>query len=149
MVNQFPDNSLTNELPDRPRSWKILLHHVFQIPKSFLDREETNQDYTYEMMTEAPSENFKTVEDITEFGKETSKRFYAWWKKSKYDDFSKPVPTYFGETSKHELLERTVWHTTQHVRQIQFLLESLNIQTHDTISLEQLGGLPLTEAILD
>ena len=101
------------------------------------------------MMTEAPPENMKTAEDIAEFGKETSKRFHAWWEKSKYDDFCKPVPTYFGGTSKHELLERTVWHTTQHVRQIQFFLESLNIQPHDTISLEQLEGLPLTGAIWD
>lgn len=89
----------------------------------------------------------KTVEDIAKFGKETSKRFHAWWEKSKYDDFSKPVPTYFGRTSKYELLERTVWHTTQHVRQIQFLLESLNIQPHDSISLELMEGFTLTKTI--
>ena len=32
LVHQFPDVSLDNELPNRPRSWKVLLHHVFQIP---------------------------------------------------------------------------------------------------------------------
>ena len=63
--------------------------------------------------------------------------------------FPNQFHTYLGGTSKHELLERTVWHTTQHVRQIQFLLESLNIQPHDTISHEQLEGLPLKEAIWD
>ena len=46
LVQQFPDVSLDNELPNRPRSWKVLLHHVFQIPKAFLDLEEMNQKYT-------------------------------------------------------------------------------------------------------
>ena len=31
LVHQFPDFTLDNELPNRPRFWKVLLHHVFQI----------------------------------------------------------------------------------------------------------------------
>ena len=61
LVHQFPDVSLDNELPNRPRSWKVLLHHVFQIPKAFLDNEEKSQEYTYELMTEAPPERLKTL----------------------------------------------------------------------------------------
>ena len=82
LVHQFPDVSLDNELPNRPRSWKVLLHHVFQIPKAFLDHEETNQEYTYEMMTAVPPDNLKTSEDIANFGEETSKRFRIWWEES-------------------------------------------------------------------
>ena len=59
LVQQFPDFSLDNELPNRPRTWKVLLHHVFQIPKAFMDHEEMNQKYTYEMMTKSPPEKFK------------------------------------------------------------------------------------------
>ena len=59
LVHQFPDVSLDNELPNRPRSWKVLLHHVFQIPKAFLDNEEKSQEYTYELMTESPPEKLK------------------------------------------------------------------------------------------
>ena len=65
LVHQFPDVSLDNELPNRPRSWKVLLHHVFQIPKAFLDNEEKSQEYTYELMTESPPEKLKNSSDIS------------------------------------------------------------------------------------
>ncbi len=149
LVQQFSDVSLDNELLNRPRSWKVLLHHIFQIPKAFMDRQEMNQKYTYEMMTESPPEKLKNSSNIANFGEEIRNRFILWWKKSSYSDFSEQVPTYFGMTSRHELLERTVWHSTQHVRQIQSLLENLNIKPRVTISKEQLEGLTLTYEIWD
>ena len=149
LVQQFPDVSLDNELPNRPRSWKVLLHHVFQIPKAFLDHEEKSQEYTYELMTEAPPERLKTSEDICIFGKDINERFIFWWEESIDSDFSKQVPTYFGMTTRHGLLERTVWHSTQHIRQLQSLLENLKIKPRVIISKEQLEGLPLTYEIWD
>ena len=46
LVGSFPNNTLTNQLPNRPRSWKVLLHHVFQIPKAFLDHKENDLEFT-------------------------------------------------------------------------------------------------------
>ena len=34
-VRQMPDAHLERELPNRPRSWRVLMHHVFQIPNAF------------------------------------------------------------------------------------------------------------------
>ena len=133
----------------RPRSWKVLLHHVFQIPKAFLDHEEKSQEYTYELMTAFPPEQLKSSADIANFGEEIRKRFSLWWEKTRDSDFSKQVPTYFGMTTRHELLERTVWHSTQHIRQLQSLLENLKIKPRVIISKEQLEGLPLTQEIWD
>ena len=112
LVGLFPNNTLTNQLPNRPRSWKVLLHHVFQIPKAFLDHEENDLEFTYEMLTETPPEHLKTASDIADFGEDVRGRFDFWWEEAKDTDFSKHVPTYFGMTSRHELLERTVWHST-------------------------------------
>ena len=114
-----------------------------------MDHEEKNQEYTYEMMTESPPEKLKNSSDIASFGEEISNRFILWWEKSRDSDFSKQVPTYFGMTSRHELLERTVWHSTQHIRQLQSLLENLEIKPVVIISKEQLEGLPLTQEIWD
>ena len=55
------------------RSWKVFLHHVFQIPKDFLDHKENGQEFTYEMMTETPPEDLKTSKDIADLGEEISK----------------------------------------------------------------------------
>ena len=149
LVQQFPDVSLDNELPNRPRSWKVLLHHVFQIPKAFLDLEEMNQKYTYEMMTESPPEKLKNSSNIANFGEEIRNRFILWWKKSSDSDFSKQVPTYFGMTSRHELLERTVWHSTQHARQIESLLESIDVKPKISFHQDQFRGLPLSDILWD
>jgi hypothetical protein len=39
LVRQVPDAALANVLPNRPRSWRVLAHHVFQIPVAFLEME--------------------------------------------------------------------------------------------------------------
>ena len=87
LVKQFPNSSLKNLLPNRPRTWKVLLHHVFQIPKAFLDHEENDLEFTYEMMTEEPPEILKTSKNIAVFGEQICKKFRYWWVKSKDSDF--------------------------------------------------------------
>jgi len=112
-----------------------------------LGHEEKSQEYTYELMTESPPEKLKTLADIANFGEEIRKRFILWWEKSRDSDFSKQVLTYFGMTSRHELLERTVWHSTQHIRQLQSLLESIKIKPDKKVGVENFIGLPLNDNI--
>ena len=89
---------------------KVLLHHFFQIPKAFLDHEENDLEFTYEMLTETPPEHLKSASDIADFGGDVMSRFDLWWEEAKDTDFSKQVPTYFGMTSRHELLELSLIH---------------------------------------
>jgi len=140
---------LVNQLPNRPRSWKVLLHHVFQIPKAFLDHEENDLEFTYEMLTETPPEHLKSASDIADFGEDVRGRFDFWWEEAKDTDFSKQVPTYFGMTSRHELLERTVWHSTQHARQIESLLESIDVKPKISFHQDHFRGLPLSDILWD
>ena len=149
LVGLFPSNALENQLPNRPRSWKVLLHHVFQIPKAFLDHEENNLEFTYEMLTETPPEHLKSASDIADFGEDVIGRFDLWWEEARDTDFSKQVPTYFGMTSRHELLERTVWHSTQHARQIESLLESIDVKPKTSFHQDQFRGLPLSDILWD
>ena len=108
-----------------------------------------NQKYTYEMMTESPPEKLKNSSNIANFGEEIRNRFILWWKKSSDSDFSKQVPTYFGMTSRHELLERTVWHSTQHARQIESLLESIDVKPKISFHQDHFRGLPLSDILWD
>ena len=55
------------------------------------------------------------------------------------------MPTYFGETSRHEMFERTVWHSTQHTRQIASLLEQAGIAPDRPLGPNDIRGLPLTD----
>jgi len=149
LTRQMPNNHLEDQLPNRPRSWLVLMHHVFQIPIASLDMEEKKETLTYETTVASPPENMKTVADIAAFGEAVRRRFHAWWKEAEGTDFSGDVPTYFGATSRHEMLERTVWHSTQHVRQIASLLEQADVTPDRPLGLEDIQGLPLTEKVWD
>ena len=149
LVAQMPDDQLENQLPDRPRSWRMLLFHVFQIPTAFLDMEETGKALTYENLVATPPPGVSSTAAITEFGHGVRGRFTDWWNRVRDEGFDGPVPTYFGETSRHEMLERTVWHTAQHVRQVGSLLEETGIKPDRPLTSADLRGLPLTDRIWD
>lgn len=149
LTHQMPDDCLARELPNRPRSWRVLLHHVFQIPVSFLDMEETGDELSYENMVAPPPEDMTSSVAIAEFGSSVKARFCSWWNDSQNADFEAAVPTYFGTTSRHEMLERTVWHSTQHVRQVASLLEQAGIKPDRPLDKGDISGLPLTDVIWD
>ena len=149
LVRQMPDEHLSRELPNRPRSWRVLLHHVFQIPVAFLDMEDTGESLTHQSYLAAPPDDMQTSAQIADFGESVRTRFNAWWEGSKDEDFSGQVPTYFGGTTRHEMLERTVWHSTQHMRQTASLLEQSGITPDRPLTKAAIEGLPLTEAVWD
>ena len=149
LVRQMPDDRLEDELPNRPRSWRVLMHHVFQIPTAFLNMEETGGTLTYEDLVAAPPEDLATSADIAEFGRIVERRFQDWWTRAEGEDFSGDVPTYFGPTTRHEVLERTVWHSAQHVRQVASLLDQAGVTPDRPLSQNDVRGLPLTETIWD
>lgn len=145
----MPDGQLANMLPNRPRSWLVLMHHVFQIPVAFLDMEETGEMLSYEKLVGPPSPDLTTSAAIAAFGEQVRARFNAWAERTRGEDFSGRVPTYFGGTTRHEMLERTVWHSTQHVRQVGSLLEQAGISTVAPLTKADIEGLPLTDKIWD
>lgn len=149
-VRQMPDAALENTLPNRPRSWRVLMHHMFQIPVEFLDSLDENRPLAYEKLVEEPPADMVSVRHIADFGEALHERFNAWWQQSGQAlDYSQPFKAYFGTTTLHEMFERTVWHSTQHVRQVQSLLERAGIQPDDPLGLEVIQGLPLTEKVWD
>ena len=149
LTRQMLDNRLEDKLPNRPRSWRVLMHHVFQIPISFLDMEEKGETLTYESLTAPPPETLKTSADIADYGEAVRGRFQDWWKGAEGQDFSTDVQTYFGATSRHEMLERTVWHSTQHTRQVASLLEQAGVTPDRPLTRDDIRGLPLTETVWD
>ena len=149
LAAQMPDARLDDELPDRPRSWRVLMHHVFQIPTSFLEAEEHGGPLRYEVMVAEPPDTLRRSADIVRFGEGVARRFAQWWERVREEPFDVTAAAYFGETTRHELLERTVWHMAQHVRQLASLLERAGIAPDRPLGPEALQGLPLSKAIWD
>lgn len=149
LARQMPDDRLETMLPHRPRSWRVLMHHVFQIPNAFLDAQETGERLAYERLVAPPPDGMATSAAIAGFGETVRARFEAWWRGAAGSDFSAPVETYFGTTSRHEMLERTVWHSTQHARQLASLLEQSGIAPDRPLTRDDIRGLPLTDKVWD
>lgn len=151
-TRQFSDQQLTLKLAGRDRSYRQIAHHIFNIPIAFLDAYETGQTLSYESTVTAPPEDMHGREAIAAFGESVIQRLQSWWL-----DFEpgadlklqQPMQTYYGKQSVHEMLERTTWHSTQHVRQIISLLESLDVKPIEPLTAADLEGLPLPAKVWD
>ena len=53
--------------------------------------------------------------------------------------------TYFGSQTLHQVLERAVWHSAQHARQLMMVLQGLGISPDGPLAEEDLAGLPMPE----
>ena len=111
--------------------------------------ESTGETLTYENMVAPPPDDMTTSIAIAAFGIDVKERFSSWWNGVQSEDFTSSVPTYFGSTTRHEMLERTVWHSTQHVRQVASLLEQAGVTPDMPLTSEDISGLPLTDVIWD
>jgi DinB superfamily len=149
LVRQMPDERLGEVLPNRPRSYRQLMHHAFQIGAAFLDAEKRGVGLTHEALTAPPPPELDTSAAIADFGEDVRARFLSWWQRAETEDFRAPMQTYFGDASRHAVLERTVWHSAQHVRQLASLLERAGIAPDRPLDPDDIAGLPLTEKIWD
>jgi len=148
---QIPDDQLDVVLPGRPRSYRQLVYHIFDIPKVFLDRVEHDKPITYECLKSILPPEIKTKDDLLEYGSSTRERLAAWWDKDGAEtDFTQPGKVYYGDVSLHEVLERTGWHSGQHTRQIILVLsEKLGIEPNGPLDDPDFAGLPMPKNIWD
>jgi hypothetical protein len=147
---QIPAAELDSMLPGRPRSYRQLAFHVFQIPDVFLDRVEHDAPYTYEALISQLPSQIETREDLLDYGARVRARLNGWWQGLGRDtDFSQPGKVYYGEVSLHEVLERTAWHAGQHTRQIMLTLETLGIAPSEPLTDADFAGLPMPEQVWD
>ena len=62
---------------------------------------------------------------------------------------AKTLQTYYGPQSLHELMERTTWHSGQHVRQYMMLLEKEGISHHRPLLPTDFAKLPMPQNVWD
>ena len=90
-LQQIPDDKLDEVLPGRPRSYRQLVYHVFDIPKVFLDRVEDDAPYTYEALKSILPDTMITKNDLMNYGLNNRKRFKNWWDRDGIStDFEQP-----------------------------------------------------------
>ena len=148
-IRQIPDDQLGGKLLDRDRTYRELTYHVFRIAEALMDTADGGE-LTVSYYHDNPPAEMQTIEQIASFGDDVRARLKAWWDGYSHKDGTAIVDTYFGKKPLHEVLERSTWHSGQHVRQIVMAMtEFMGIAPENPLTDEDFAGLPLPEKVWD
>ena len=148
-IRQIPDDQLGGKLLDRDRTYRELTYHVFRIAEALIDTADGGE-LTVSYYHDNPPAEMQTIEQIASFGDDVRARLNAWWDGYSHKDGTAIVDTYFGKKPLHEVLERSTWHSGQHVRQIVMAMtEFMGITPENPLTDEDFAGLPLPEKVWD
>lgn len=148
MIPQMPDARLATEVPNRPRSYRVLGHHIFRIAETFLEVAD-GDTLEYGKLTGAPPDTMQTTADIVAYGADVRERLAAWWSAKADKSARETVQTYYGPQLLHEYLERTTWHVGQHVRQWNMLLGMAGIEADHPPGPPDFANLPMPSQAWD
>jgi hypothetical protein len=130
--------------PGRDRSLHQLAYHVFRLSLAFRDAmverrllRAWNNEMAPAGLPDGPA--------LAGYGAAVRGALSAWFETE--GAVQGTVETYDGPQNAHEVLERTVWHALQHLRQIHALLEDAGVPAPEPLDRSLLAGLPLPEAV--
>jgi hypothetical protein len=148
IIRQMPDAHLATEVPNRPRSYQVLAHHIFRIPEVFL-AVARGGTLTYEALAVGPTPDMTGFAAIADFGDAIRRDLNGWWDSKADRSGREPLQTYYGQQSLHEVLERTTWHSGQHVRQWHMLLGMAGIPIDGPLDDAAFKDLPMPSSVWD
>lgn len=149
LIRQIPDERL-NELviPNRPRSIRLMSHHVFRIGEAFLETAVDGAEYVVQLANVQPQDGtFTTGEEIARYGDTVIARLDNWWNGLTDKTCQQKVKTFFGMQPIYMLYERSTWHSAQHTRQLAAVLERFGIEPNGPLTAADVAGLPLPERL--
>lgn len=150
-VAQLPAAALGDRAIDtRDRSIRVLGHHIFRICEAFLETAVDDAYLSLEQVNRDPPGELMTGDAIAAHGRGIIDRLERWWADSNDESVrSRTVATYYGTQTLHQVLERSTWHSAQHVRQLTAVLERLGIEPQGRLTDQDLAGLPLPKNLWD
>ena len=149
LIRQMPDDKITgNVIDNRERTIRFLSFHVFRIGEAFLECARDGADYAVQLANVPPTEGgYMTGAEIAKYGDSAIEHLQQWWESLADKSCTVKVNTYYGVQPMSQLLERSTWHSAQHVRQLTAVLERFGIEPNGRMKPEDLAGLPLPERL--
>src|SRR3546814_19859767 len=109
----------------------------------------TDTHFPYTTHVRSPADWMPTGGDNADYEREVQQRVNAWWNTARNGSFQDRVATYYGPQPLRYLLERTTWHSGQHVRQVMMILRDMDIEPDRTLTDADFAGLPMPEKVWD
>jgi len=147
-VMQIPAERLGEPATEgRDRSVRDLAYHIHQIPDAFLQAVLEGNGELAEVYNAPPPAGVATAADVRAYGERIAARLADWWRERADKSCAGKVETYYGTQPLHHLLERCVWHSAQHVRQVVAVLDRCGIAAEPPVGAEDFAGLPMPEGL--
>jgi len=146
-ARQIPAERLGDKLPHRDRSYLTLVNHLVQIAVDYLEVA-AGADLTGRRAESLPKADLN-VGDLVEKSAKTKADLRDWLQSVDGAELQRTVTTYFGEQTLHQVLERAVWHSAQHTRQLMMVLELLEVEAHQPLTDGDFADLPMPESVWD
>jgi hypothetical protein len=152
-IRQIPNDQMNlSATHNRRRIIRSLGHHIFSIGGAHVESVVNGaKDMTALCSPPIADGTFTTGEEIARYGDEVIARIEQWWNGLADKSCRQEIEIIYGgipmRYSVHKQLERCVWHSTHHTRQLADVLERRGIEPDGTLSKTDLDGLPLPKRI--
>jgi hypothetical protein len=160
LIDQIPQSELDIQIEELGRSLRALVLHIVIIMRGYIAIEDTNE-FTdgWEFMPagvkweERRTGGTVSLIELHELALTSRVLLDEWWSSVGFDDsFDRVVESKKKDQTNywtlHTAFERAVWHTTQHARQLQYILdERLGIVPKAVLTDDMLSGLPLPDGL--
>ena len=145
IVKQVPPELFdVRAIEPRERSVGFLGRHIFDIADRFLAGVATGR---WQKARDTVPPGLDTAGAVAAYGANVRDRIDAYRARAGEHDFGALIETYYGRPTAHYLLERSVWHSVQHTRQLSDLVKGQGITPARVIDERLTAGLPLPAAV--
>jgi hypothetical protein len=149
IIPLMPDDRLDTEVPNRPRAYRVLAHHMFRIPDAFVEVA-GGAFFAQGLPTNVPrQEDLASTAALAAYGHGVRQRVAQWWDTTADQSCHETVQTYYGPQKLHEVLERATWHIGQHCRQWMMLLDKAGITFERPLADPDFADLPMPKQVWD
>ena len=143
-IRQIPREHLGMKYPGRDRTVHQLGFHLFRVAASFVDTREQGH-LTADWFEENPPAEMVDGAAVARYGGAVRTRLAAYFGRPAWCDGA--VSTYYGPQSAPDFMERTTWHTAQHLRQIYWFLDQMGVEAEAPLTDADLEGLPFPKEV--
>ena len=149
IIPMMPDDRLDTEVPNRPRAYRALAHHMLRIPDAFVEVA-GGAYFAQGLPTDVPrQEDMASTAPLAAYGRGVRERVAQWWETTADKSCQQTVETYYGPQKLHEVLERATWHIGQHCRQWMMLLDMAGVAFEPPLGDPDFADLPMPKQVWD
>jgi hypothetical protein len=145
-MRQIPDDRMDWKPPERDRTLRDLGYHVFRLSLAFTEAMDQGRLPKSWLGDAAPSDMRESAA-VASYGALARARLAGWFETTAASEYARVLDVYYGPQSGHDLLERTVWHAAQHLRQLHVLAGRIGVTPAAPLPVAAFEGLPLPDAL--